>query len=149
MNKSFIKITNISKHFGNVKAVDNVSFEIGEGEFFSLLGPSGCGKTTLLRVISGFELPDSGNIYLDKENITDLKPFVRPTNLMFQSYALFPHYNVFKNIAYGLEREKLEKHEISLRVNEIISKTNLTGLEERYPDIIEFIAAQNRGDASR
>ena len=129
-----IEVKSITKKFGELFAVKDFSIDINHGEFFALLGPSGCGKTTLLRVISGFELPDSGNIFLDKENITDLKPFVRPTNLMFQSYALFPHYNVFKNIAYGLEREKLEKQEILVRVNEIISKTNLTGLEERYPD---------------
>ena len=129
-----IEVKSITKKFGELFAVKDFSIDINHGEFFALLGPSGCGKTTLLRVISGFELPDSGNIFLDKENITDLKPFVRPTNLMFQSYALFPHYNVLKNIAYGLEREKLEKKEILVRVNEIISKTNLTGLEERYPD---------------
>ena len=129
-----IEVKSITKKFGDLFAVKDFSIDINHGEFFALLGPSGCGKTTLLRVISGFELADSGSIFLDQENITDLKPFVRPTNLMFQSYALFPHYNVFKNIAYGLEREKLEKQEISLRVNEIISKTNLTGLEKRYPD---------------
>ena len=81
-----------------------------------------------------FKSVSGGKIFLYKENIIDIKPFVKPTNFMFQSYALFTHYNIFKNIAYGLEREKLEKQEILVRVNEIISKTNLTGLEERYPD---------------
>ena len=129
-----IEVKSITKKFGNLIAIKNFSIDIEHGEFFALLGPSGCGKTTLLRVISGFETADSGDIFLDKENITNLKPFIRPTNLMFQSYALFPHYNVFKNISYGLEREKLEKEEVASRVNEIILKTNLNGLEERYPD---------------
>ena len=129
-----IEVKSITKKFGNLFAVKNFSIDINHGEFFALLGPSGCGKTTLLRVVSGFEIADSGDIFLDELNITNLKPFVRPTNLMFQSYALFPHYNVFKNISYGLEREKLEKQEIVCRVKEIISKTNLDGLEGRYPD---------------
>ena len=129
-----IEVKSITKKFGNLIAIKNFSIDIEHGEFFALLGPSGCGKTTLLRVISGFETADRGDIFLDKENISNLKPFIRPTNLMFQSYALFPHYNVFKNISYGLEREKLEKEEVASRVNEIILKTNLNGLEERYPD---------------
>ena len=129
-----IEVKLITKKFGSLFAIKDFSIDINHGEFFALLGPSGCGKTTLLRVISGFETPDSGDIFLDKENITNFKPFIRPTNLMFQSYALFPHFNVFKNIAYGLEREKLKKSEIFFRVNEIINKTNLNGLEQRYPD---------------
>tara|TARA_B100001059_G_scaffold235674_1_gene282198 strand:- start:1762 stop:2793 length:1032 start_codon:yes stop_codon:yes gene_type:complete len=129
-----IEVKSITKKFGSLFAIKDFSIDINHGEFFALLGPSGCGKTTLLRVISGFETPDSGDIFLDKENITNFKPFIRPTNLMFQSYALFPHFNVFKNIAYGLEREKLKKSEIFFRVNEIINKTNLNGLEQRYPD---------------
>ena len=104
-----IELKNISKKFDKNFAVKNLSLQINHGEFFALLGPSGCGKTTLLRVISGFEVADQGQVFIDQENITDLKPFTRPTNLMFQSYALFPHYTVRKNIAYGLERERQKK----------------------------------------
>ena len=129
-----IEIKNISKKFGDIQAVKDLSLNINHGELFALLGPSGCGKTTLLRIISGFENADHGQIFIDQDDITLLKPFTRPTNLMFQSYALFPHFNVFKNIAYGLEREKLAKGDIYNRVDEIISKTNLNGLENRYPD---------------
>ena len=98
-----LQISNISKSFGVVKALDNINLEIDNGEFFSLLGPSGCGKTTLLRIISGFELPDNGEIILNEQNITNTKPYNRPTNLLFQSYALFPHLNVMQNISYGLQ----------------------------------------------
>ena len=106
-----LTISNISKSFGSVKALDNIDLKIDSGEFFALLGPSGCGKTTLLRIISGFEKPDNGDVLLNKENITHIKPYNRPTNLLFQSYALFPHLTVFKNIAYGLERENLSKED--------------------------------------
>ena len=120
-----IQLKNISKQFDKNYAVKDLSLEINDGEFFALLGPSGCGKTTLLRVISGFEVADQGQIFIDQENITNLKPFTRPTNLMFQSYALFPHYTVRKNIAYGLERERQSKGDIDKKVSEIILKTNL------------------------
>ncbi len=129
-----IELKNISKKFDKNFAVKNLSLQINHGEFFALLGPSGCGKTTLLRVISGFEVADQGQVFIDQENITDLKPFTRPTNLMFQSYALFPHYTVRKNIAYGLERERQKKEDIDKKVSEIISKTNLNGFEDRYPE---------------
>ena len=129
-----INITNISKNFDEVQALKSVNLEIKDGEFFALLGPSGCGKTTLLRILSGFEQPDQGSIFIDGLDVTSMKPFVRPTNMMFQSYALFPHLNVFKNIAYGLERERLSKNEIINRAEEIINKTNLIGLENRFPD---------------
>ena len=129
-----LNIENISKSFAQIKAVNNVSLSIKNGEFFALLGPSGCGKTTLLRIISGFEKPDQGRIFINDENVTNIEPFNRPTNMLFQSYALFPHYNVFKNISYGLEREGLETDEINKRVDEIIARTNLDGLENRKPD---------------
>jgi len=129
-----IQLKNISKQFDKNYAVKDLSLEINDGEFFALLGPSGCGKTTLLRVISGFEVADQGQIFIDQENITNLKPFTRPTNLMFQSYALFPHYTVRKNIAYGLERERQSKEDIDKKVSEIILKTNLNGFEDRYPE---------------
>ena len=96
-----LNIENISKSFAQIKAVNNVSLSIKNGEFFALLGPSGCGKTTLLRIISGFEKPDQGRVFINDENVTNIEPFNRPTNMLFQSYALFPHYNVFKNICKG------------------------------------------------
>jgi len=132
MNKSFIKITNISKHFGNVKAVDDVSFEIGEGEFFSLLGPSGCGKTTLLRLLAGFEYPSSGNILIDGADITAMPPDKRPTNMVFQNYAIFPHLNVEKNIQFGLRKLGLSKNEIDKKVKNVLRLVKLEGYEERF-----------------
>ena len=129
-----LRINNISKSFEKILAVDNVSLEINNGEFFALLGPSGCGKTTLLRIISGFEKPDNGQIYISDNDITFNEPFHRPTNLLFQNYALFPHLNVYKNISYGLEQEKIHTNKIKLRVEEIIERTDLNGLENRTPD---------------
>mgnify|MGYP001185325633 FL=1 len=129
-----LNIENISKSFSNIKAVNDVSLEIKNGEFFALLGPSGCGKTTLLRIISGFENPDNGKVYINNNDVTHMEPYNRPTNMLFQSYALFPHYNVYQNISYGLEREGIENSIINNRVEEIISRTNLNGLEDRKPD---------------
>lgn len=129
-----LQISQISKSFGTIKALDKINLKIENGEFFSLLGPSGCGKTTLLRIISGFEHPDNGEIILNKQNITNMKPYNRPTNLLFQSYALFPHLSVYQNISYGLQREKLSNIEIEKRVNSIIEKTSLHGLKSRRPN---------------
>jgi putrescine transport system ATP-binding protein len=131
MSDSFLKIEGLSKSFGNTKALDNVSLNIKKSELFSLLGSSGCGKSTLLRIIAGFEKPDSGKIYLDGQDITTLPPFLRPLNIMFQNYALFPHLNVKKNIEFGLKEEDLDKKEIDQRVNEITTLLELTGLESR------------------
>ena len=132
MNDSFIEINGISKHFGNVKAVDDVSFQIKEGEFFSLLGPSGCGKTTLLRLLAGFEYPTSGNLLLDGSDITALPPDKRPTNMVFQNYAIFPHINVEKNVQFGLRKLGLTSDEIVKRVKDVLSLVKLEGYEERY-----------------
>ena len=121
MNNSFIQINNISKHFADVKAVDDVSFEIKEGEFFSLLGPSGCGKTTLLRLLAGFEYPTSGNLLIDGIDITELSPDKRPTNMVFQNYAIFPHLNVEKNIQFGLRKLGLSNDEINKRVKDVLT----------------------------
>ena len=131
MSESFLKIESVSKSFGNTKALDNVSLDINKSELFSLLGSSGCGKSTLLRIIAGFEKPDSGKIYLDGEEITSLPPYLRPLNIMFQNYALFPHLNVKKNIEFGLKEENLENNEIDHRVKEITALLELTGLENR------------------
>ncbi|MEJ8572037.1 ABC transporter ATP-binding protein [Microbaculum marinum] len=131
---SVIEVDGVTRRFGSLTAVDGVSLELGEGEFFALLGPSGCGKTTLLRLIAGFEIPDAGRILLDGNDITRLRPNRRPVNLMFQSYALFPHMTVRANIAYGLEMEKRPKDEIRSRVADILAMTELTALADRKPD---------------
>ena len=104
--KDFIRIRNVSKHFGSFVAVDSVDLEIARGELFSILGGSGCGKTTLLRMLAGFEIPTDGSIEIDGINVTKQAPYDRPVNMMFQSYAIFPHMTVEKNIAYGLRKEK-------------------------------------------
>ena len=124
----------VSKTYGNGLAVDEVSLNIRENEFFALLGPSGCGKTTLLRMLAGFETPSAGCIYLDGTDISPLPPNKRPLNLMFQSYALFPNMTVRKNIAYGLEMERLPAAEIRQRVDEVLSTAQLGELAERKPD---------------
>lgn len=134
MNTSVITLSNLNKSFGATKAIDNVSLELKENEFFAMLGPSGCGKTTLLRTIAGFETPDDGAVLLAGENITHLRANKRPINLMFQSYALFPHMTVEKNIAYGLEMENLPQAEIDQRVSDIITMTQLEKFADRKPD---------------
>lgn len=118
------------------RAVDNISLDIQAGEFITLLGPSGCGKTTTLRMIAGFENPTSGDIFLGKERINLQTPDKRDTAMVFQSYALFPHYNVYDNIAYGLKLKKLEKKEIKGRVQNIINLVGLSGMENRFPNQI-------------
>ena len=136
MKDSFLYIENVSKSFDDVKALDNVSLAIKKSELFSLLGSSGCGKSTLLRIIAGFEKPDSGKIFLDGEDITDLPAYKRPLNIMFQSYALFPHLNVFNNISFGLKEDRLDKNEIVNRTEEMINLLELNGLEKRKVDEI-------------
>jgi spermidine/putrescine transport system ATP-binding protein/putrescine transport system ATP-binding protein len=133
MNKNLLSITNISKHFGDTVALNDVSIDIRENEFFALLGPSGCGKTTLLRVLAGFESPDTGSVTLGSQDLLGLAPNKRPINLMFQSYALFPHMSVEKNVAYGLQREGLGKEEIRDRVTEVLSTVGLTDKASRRP----------------
>ncbi|MEU7001441.1 ATP-binding cassette domain-containing protein [Nonomuraea sp. NPDC046570] len=128
-----LHIDGITRRFGDVTALDEVSLEIGQGEFFALLGPSGCGKTTLLRILAGFETPDSGTVTLDGENLLAMPPNRRPINLMFQSYALFPHMSVAKNVAYGLEREKLGRAEIRTRVAEVLETVGLSAQAGRKP----------------
>ncbi|MFF3671221.1 polyamine ABC transporter ATP-binding protein [Microtetraspora malaysiensis] len=123
----------MSRRFGEVTALDSVSLEIQQGEFFALLGPSGCGKTTLLRILAGFEQPDDGAVRLDGEDLLQIPAHRRPINLMFQSYALFPHMTVERNIAYGLEREKLPKKEIGERVAEVLETVGLSAHARRKP----------------
>jgi spermidine/putrescine ABC transporter ATP-binding subunit len=123
----------VTKRFGGVTAVDNLSLAIAEKEFFALLGPSGCGKTTLLRVIAGFERPDTGRVLLDGRDITDLRPNRRPVNMMFQSYALFPHLTVQGNVSYGLEMEGVAAPERARRVAEALDLVQLGSAANRRP----------------
>ena len=129
-----IRLVDLEKHFGGVRAVDGVSLEVGAGEFFSLLGPSGCGKTTTLRMIGGFELPTSGRILLRDRDVTMDPPDKRPVNMVFQSYALFPHLDVGDNVAFGLRRRGVAKAEISRRVAETMELVRLGGYERRKPN---------------
>ena len=129
-----VKIDHIIKKYGAVRAVDDISLAIRENEFFALLGASGSGKTTLLRVLAGFETPEHGRIMLDGKDISSVPPAKRPVNLMFQSYALFPHMSVRANIAYGLEMEKLPKKEVNNRVDLMLQTVQLSALAERKPD---------------
>ncbi len=136
----FLQLDNLSKIFPGrdggaaVRAVDQVSIDINNGEFVTLLGPSGCGKTTTLRLIAGFEFPTEGQILLDGEEINDLPPNQRDMAMVFQSYAIFPHLNVFENIAYGLKIKRLSKAEIRSKVAGVLEMTELTGLENRAPN---------------
>ncbi|MCA0922335.1 ABC transporter ATP-binding protein [Pseudooceanicola nanhaiensis] len=134
MTQVLLSLSDVEKHFGRVKAVDGVSLDIVENEFFALLGASGSGKTTLLRMLAGFELPTGGQIVLDGKDVSQVPPNRRPVNLMFQSYALFPHMSVAKNIAYGLEMEGLLRREITARVGEILEVIQLAPLANRKPD---------------
>ncbi|TIM18193.1 MAG: ABC transporter ATP-binding protein, partial [Mesorhizobium sp.] len=111
-----IEIRNVTRNYGSFKALDDASLTIKEGEFFSLLGPSGCGKTTLLRMIAGFDNPTSGLISVDGQSMEGIPANRRPTNMVFQSYAIFPHLNVEQNVAYGLKRLRLERSEEKRRV---------------------------------
>lgn len=130
----FLTLERLTKDFGATRAVDGISLDLRRNEFFALLGPSGCGKSTLLRMLAGFETPTDGRILLDGQDITALKPERRPLNLMFQSYALFPHMTVARNIAYGLEMERLPRPEITARVDEIMGVTDLAPFADRKPD---------------
>ncbi|NQW71881.1 MAG: ABC transporter ATP-binding protein [Actinobacteria bacterium] len=132
-HEQLIRIDSVSRSFGEVVALDSVSIDIRENEFFALLGPSGCGKTTLLRVLAGFEEPDTGTVTLAGSDLLALAPNRRPINLMFQSYALFPHMSVEKNIAYGLEREHLPKAEVRSRVDEVLETVGLVDKAKSRP----------------
>jgi putrescine transport system ATP-binding protein len=128
-----LEIISVSKRFGAITAVDDLSLSVARGAFFALLGPSGCGKTTLLRMIAGFEPPDSGRIVIDGADITRLPPHARPVNMMFQSYALFPHMDVAGNIAFGLRQERLDRRHIAARVEEMLALVQMSGFERRRP----------------
>jgi len=134
LSTPIISIRNITKAFPGVKAVDDVSLDIRQNEFFALLGPSGCGKTTLLRMIAGLETPTSGEILLDGQDMVRVPPNKRPINMVFQSYAVFPHMTVAENIAYGLKVTGVPKSEIGPRVEESLATAHLTHLAHRKPD---------------
>ena len=128
---NIVELDGVEKHFGEVAALDGVSAQIRAGEFFSLLGPSGCGKTTLLRLIAGFEQPTKGNITIDGSQMHGVEANERPTNMVFQSYAIFPHLNVEENVGYGLKRLNLGKDETALRVNEMLKLVDLDNYNKR------------------
>jgi spermidine/putrescine transport system ATP-binding protein len=129
-----IRLDRVTKTFGETVAVDDLSLDIEEGEFFSMLGPSGCGKTTTLRMIGGFEEPSYGTVYLGGRDVTDLPPYQRDVNTVFQSYALFPHLDVFENVAFGLRRKRVDKGEIQKRVMDSLRLVDLPGFERRKPN---------------
>src|SRR2546430_3324503 len=130
---ALLEISGASKRFGAVTAVDRVFLSIERGEFFALLGPSGCGKTTLLRLIAGFETPNEGRIVIDGTDITAVPPYARPVNMMFQSYALFPHLDVAGNIAFGLKQEGMPRQRRAARVEEMLALVQMTGFAKRRP----------------
>lgn len=134
MSDTIVSIRNITKRFGKVEALSNISIDIQQGEIFALLGPSGCGKSTLLRVISGFESPSEGELLLDGEDMTPLPPNKRPINMVFQSYAVFPHMNVEDNVGYGLKMDKVPADEISQRVAVALEQVHLSDFAHRKPE---------------
>src|SRR3954463_4272528 len=130
---SDIRLDGVVKRFGDTLAVDRLTLEIERGAFYALLGPSGCGKTTTLRMIGGFEDPTEGTVYLGGKDVTDLPPYKRDVNTVFQSYALFPHLDVERNVSFGLERRKVSKDEVRRRVADVLELTRLTGYDQRKP----------------
>lgn len=129
----FIRIENVSKSFGSFRAVQDVSLDIAKGEIFALLGGSGCGKTTLLRMLAGFESPTSGKIWIDGQDMTGVPAYERPVNMMFQSYALFPHMTVEANVGYGLKHEKMSASARKDRVREMLDLVQLSQFGHRKP----------------
>ena len=128
-----VKFEKVSRYFGEIKAVENLSFSVKEGEFFSMLGPSGSGKTTCLRLIAGFEIPDSGNLYIHNREMSNTPPYDRDVNTVFQSYALFPHMSVEENITYCLMLKKIKKRERLKKAEEMLELVQLPGLGNRNP----------------
>src|SRR3954452_3354502 len=124
---ALVTFDQVTKRFGDFTAVDSLTLDIFEREFFALLGPSGCGKTTLLRMLAGFEAPDEGRVVLAEQDLAGVPPYRRPVNMMFQSYALFPHMTVAGNVAFGLKQDRLPEDEIAARVYEMLALVQLTG----------------------
>ena len=136
MNNKLVELKNVSKSFDGEIVLSNVSLYINDKEFITLLGPSGCGKTTTLRIIGGFESADEGDVIFDGERINDIPPYKRSVNTVFQKYALFPHLNVYDNIAFGLRVAKVKDAEIKERVSEMLSLVNLRGFEKRNVSLL-------------
>src|ERR1043166_4194117 len=133
MAEPLVTFASVTKRFGDFAAVDELTLHIFEREFFALLGPSGCGKTTLLRLLAGFETPDAGRVLLAGEDLAGVPPYRRPVNMMFQSYALFPHLTRAGNVAFGLKQEGMPKDEIAARVAEMLALVKLDGYGARKP----------------
>ncbi len=133
LSNVIVHIDNVTKNFGTTYACDSINLSINRGEFFSLLGASGCGKTTLLRILAGFETPTSGRVLIDGADVTNLPPYLRPINMMFQSYALFPHMTVADNIAFGLKQQSMPKTERTQRVEEMLALVQIEALAKRKP----------------
>ncbi len=131
-NGVLIRLQGVSKAFDGETVLENVSLDIHDKEFITLLGPSGCGKTTTLRIIGGFETPDTGDVFFDGVRINDVPPYKRLVNTVFQKYALFPHLNVYENVAFGLRLKKLPEAEIKAKVQEMLAMVNLKGFERRH-----------------
>ena len=132
-SRSSVTLEGVTKRFGDFVAVDDLDLELGGGEFFTLLGPSGCGKTTTLRMVAGFEQPSAGRVLIDGDDVAGLPPYKRPTNTVFQSYALFPHLNVGENVAFGLKRKKVSGDEIKQRVEAELARVGLAAEVNRRP----------------
>ncbi|MCF0173989.1 MAG: ATP-binding cassette domain-containing protein, partial [Bacteroidales bacterium] len=126
-----ITISHVSKRYGDKQVLSDVSLTVRKGEFITILGPSGCGKTTLLRILAGFVVPDEGDVYIDSEKMNGVPPHLRPVNTVFQNYALFPHLNVFDNVAFGLKLQKTPKEEIEKRVKKSLKIVNMSDYETR------------------
>jgi len=139
--KPLISFRNVTKKFGDFTAIDDLTLDIYTREFFALLGPSGCGKTTLMRMLAGFEKPTTGSILLDGQDIANVPPNRRAVNMMFQSYALFPHLTVYDNIAFGLKRSNMDKADIPGRVEEMLRLTRLQQFAKRKPHQISGVVA--------
>ena len=131
--RPFIEFRGVTKRFGDFAAVDDISLAIYEREFFALLGPSGCGKTTMMRMVAGFDDPTEGDVLLDGQSLAGVPPYRRPSNMMFQSYALFPHMTVEANVAFGLKQERMPKDQIAARVAEMLEMVKLTPFAKRKP----------------
>lgn len=131
-SKRLIELIDLKKEYDGDVALDNINLYVRDGEFLTLLGPSGCGKTTLLRLIAGFIMPTSGRVLIDGADMTGIPPYKRKVNTVFQKYALFPHLNVYDNVAFGLSIKKVDKKEIAKRVSEMLELVNLSGFEKRY-----------------
>src|SRR5829696_2179794 len=144
-----VELAAVTKRFGEFVAVDDLSLDIYEGEFFSLLGPSGCGKTTTLRMIAGFEEPTEGGISVGGDPMRGVPPYRRPVNTVFQSYAIFPHLNVFDNVAFGLRRSGVKGEDLHKRVTEACEMVQLSGFEMRKPKAQEGDAALPQGSTAR